>query len=48
MEGLKSEIENVREDGVRRGRWREDGGLKSQIEIAWDHVMWRESGEEDG
>ncbi len=23
-------------------------GLKSQIEIASDHVMWRESGEEDG
>ena len=42
---MKSQIENAREDGMRRRGWREDGGLKSQIanteEGSTGRGLWR-------
>ena len=38
---MKSQIENAREEWMRRWGWREEGGLKSQIENARAEAMGR-------
>ncbi len=43
---LKSEIENAGGEGMRRERWRVEGGLKSQMENSWEEGMRR--GEVEG
>ena len=38
---MKSQIENAKEDGMRRKRWREDDGFKSQIANAEEGSIGR-------